>query len=155
MDPIEELRYRVLAIQRDGNRQLAALLRPLGVTPAQAEVLRVLADAESPLTVKQVGELLVCEPGSPSRLVASLVKAGLVSRGAHPDDARASELALTAEGKRTATKVRDVEELLYGVLRAQLGSQRTVEDAVRLARRLTGDGASAAALNRRLGADER
>jgi MarR family transcriptional regulator, organic hydroperoxide resistance regulator len=154
MDPLEELRYRVLAIQRDGNRQLATLLRPLGVTPAQGEVLRVLADAESPLTVKQVGELLVCEPGSPSRLVASLVKAGLVSRGAHPDDARASELALTAEGERTAEKVRDVEELLYGVLRARLGSQRTIDDALRFARRLTGDGASAAALNRRLGANE-
>jgi MarR family transcriptional regulator, organic hydroperoxide resistance regulator len=155
MDPVEELRYRVLAIQRDGNRQLAALLRPLGVTPAQGEVLRVLADADSPLTVKQVGELLVCEPGSPSRLVASLVKAGLVSRGAHPDDARAATLTLTREGERTAKKVRDVEELLHGVLRARLGSQRTIDEAVRLARRLTGDGASAAALNRRLGADER
>jgi hypothetical protein len=51
--------------------------------------------------------------------------------------------------------VRDVEELLHGVLRARLGSQRTIDEAVRLARRLTGDGASAAALNRRLGADER
>jgi DNA-binding MarR family transcriptional regulator len=155
MDPIEELRYRVLAIQRDGNRQLAALLRPLGVTPAQAEVLRVLADVERPLTVKQVGELLVCEPGSPSRLVASLVKAGLVSRGPHPDDARAADLELTATGERTAAKVRDVEERLYGVLRERLGSARAIGDALRFARRLTGDGASAAALNRRLGADER
>ena len=39
MDPVEELRYLVLAVQRDGNRALAALLRPLGVTPAQAEVI--------------------------------------------------------------------------------------------------------------------
>lgn len=40
----EELRYLILAIQREGNRLLAAELRPLGVTPSQAEVLRVLSD---------------------------------------------------------------------------------------------------------------
>src|SRR5215207_2860870 len=112
MDPVEELRYRVLAIQRDGNRQLAALLKPLGVTPAQGEVLRVLAEAVGPLTVKQVGERLVCEPGSPSRLVSSLVHAGLVERRADPGDARASTLTLTKTGERTATKVRGVEDLL-------------------------------------------
>lgn len=150
MDPVEELRYRVLAIQRDGNRQLAALLRPLGVTPAQGEVLRVLADAEGPLTVKEVGELLVCEPGSPSRLVSALASAGLVERGTHPGDARATTLALTRAGERTAAKVRDVEDLLHAGLRERVGSERELRDALRLARRLTGDGASAAALHRRV-----
>ena len=33
MDSVEELRYLVLAAQRDGNRMLAAQLRPLGLTP--------------------------------------------------------------------------------------------------------------------------
>src|SRR3954466_9807324 len=98
VDPVEELRYLVLAAQRDGNRALAALLRPLGVTPAQAEVIGVLAGAERPLTVSEVGELLVCEPGSPSRLVSSLVGAGLVARGAHERDGRAAALALTPAG---------------------------------------------------------
>jgi len=150
MDPIEELRYRVLAIQRDGNRDLAAALRPLGVTPAQGEVLGVLAQADGPLTVRQLGQLLVCEPGSPSRLVSSLVSAGLVSRGTHPDDARASTLTLTRAGERTAAKVRGVEDRLHASLRERLGSQRTVDEALRLTRRLTGDGASAQALERRL-----
>src|SRR3954449_10919886 len=98
VDPVEELRYLVLATQRDGNRALAALLRPLGVTPAQAEVIGVLATAARPLTVSEVGEVLVCEPGSPSRLVGSLVTAGLVARDAHERDGRATVLSLSEPG---------------------------------------------------------
>jgi len=52
----------VLAIQREGNRLLAAELKPLGITPSQAEVLRVLRDY-GPLTLNALGGLLVCETG--------------------------------------------------------------------------------------------
>ena len=44
MNEAEELRYLVLAAQREGNRMLAKGLHPLGLTPSQAEVLRVLQD---------------------------------------------------------------------------------------------------------------
>jgi DNA-binding MarR family transcriptional regulator len=151
MDPVEELRYLVLAAQRDGNRALAALLRPLGVTPAQAEVIGVLAAAARPLTVSEVGEILVCEPGSPSRLVASLVGAGLISREAHERDGRASALALTDAGRRLAKRVREAEERFHEDLGARLGSQRETQAALGALRRLAGDGASAAALERRRG----
>jgi hypothetical protein len=60
MKVAEELRYLILAIQREGNRLLAAELRPLGVTPSQAEVLRVLRD-HGPLTLSALGGLLVAE----------------------------------------------------------------------------------------------
>jgi DNA-binding MarR family transcriptional regulator len=151
MDPVEELRYLVLATQRDGNRALAALLRPFDVTPAQAEVIGVLSDAGHPLTVSEVGDVLVCEPGSPSRLVASLVAAGLVARGAHERDGRATSLVLTDAGKRVAKRIRAAEERFHADLRARLGSQRDTEAALRALRRLAGDGASAAALERRRG----
>ncbi|MGH3837690.1 MAG: MarR family transcriptional regulator [Pseudonocardiaceae bacterium] len=86
MRTAEELRYLILAIQREGNRVLAADLRPLGLTPSQAEVLRVLADFQ-PLTLTGLGELLVCEHGTnPSRLVDRLVSAGLVWRETQADD---------------------------------------------------------------------
>ena len=66
MKVAEELRYLVLAIQREGNRLLAAELKPLGITPSQAEVLRVLRD-HGPLTLNALGGLLVCETSnSPS-----------------------------------------------------------------------------------------
>src|SRR5882757_9701174 len=77
MNPADEMRYLILAAQREGNRLLSDYIRPLGLTPAQAEVLSVLHEAQ-PLSLIEVGERLICETGSPSRLVDGLVKAGLV-----------------------------------------------------------------------------
>ena len=150
MDPVEELRYLVLAAQRDGNRMLAALLRPLGLTPAQAEVLTVLDDARRPLTVREVGDLLVCEPGSPSRLVASLAAAGHVTRRPHPDDGRASALELTDQGRRAAAQVRAVDDRFHRDLSARLTSKRDIEATIRTLRGIAQAGASAEALDRRL-----
>jgi DNA-binding MarR family transcriptional regulator len=150
VDPIEELRYLVLAAQRDGNRLLAALLRPLGLTPAQSEVLTVLARADRPLTVREVGGLLVCEPGSPSRLVASLADAGYVARRPHPKDGRAAALELTDAGRRAAEQVRAVEERFHHELRARVTSEGDAAATVRTLRAIAHDGASAEALQRRL-----
>jgi DNA-binding MarR family transcriptional regulator len=153
METAEELRYLVLAVQRDGNRALAALLRPLGLTPSQAEVIGVLARSERPLTVRQVGDHLVCEPGSPSRLVSSLATAGLIDRTPDPDDARAWTLELSAKGRRIAERLRRVEARFHADLALRLGSQRDAEIALGVLRKLAGDGASAAALQRRLTPD--
>jgi DNA-binding MarR family transcriptional regulator len=102
----------VLAAQREGNRMLTEQLRSLHVTPSQAEGLRVLAD-RGPLSLKQVGELLVCETGSPSRLLAALVDAGFVERRPDPADGRAVLLQLTDDGAALADQVREVERRLY------------------------------------------
>ena len=150
MDAVEELRYLVLAAQRDGNRVLAALLRPLDLTPAQAEVIGVLARSDRPLTVREVGDQLVCEPGSPSRLVSTLVDGGLAVRGPHPSDARAATIELTADGRRAAKAVRQVEERFHDELGARLGSPRETQAALRVLRGLAGDGASMRAVRRRM-----
>ncbi|MDT0465973.1 MarR family winged helix-turn-helix transcriptional regulator [Streptomyces gibsoniae] len=97
----DEIRYLILAGQREGSRRLAASLRSLGLTPAQAEVLDVLR-SRGELTLAELGRLLVCEAGSPSRLVDSLVRAGLVARLPSPQDKRAVLLSLTPEGEDTA-----------------------------------------------------
>src|SRR5215831_19475198 len=93
MQPVEELRYLILAAQREGNRILAEALRPLGLTPSQAEALRVLQDHE-PLSLIALGDLLVCETGSPSRLVQGLVEDGLVERVPSTTDKRMVTLTL-------------------------------------------------------------
>jgi MarR family transcriptional regulator, organic hydroperoxide resistance regulator len=113
MRPAEQLRYLILAVQREGNRLLAAELRPLGLTPSQAEVVRVLAD-HAPLTLQGLGELLVCETGgSPSRLVDRLVAMGLVQREADAGDRRWVTLTLTESGEAAAARVGEVEQRLY------------------------------------------
>lgn len=108
MTPAEELRYLVLALQREGNRQLSELLRPLGLTPAQAEVLQVL-DQFGELTLLELGERLVCETGSPSRLVKGLVQTGLINRQLNPHDGRSVKLTLSASGQSLIPKLNELE----------------------------------------------
>jgi MarR family transcriptional regulator, organic hydroperoxide resistance regulator len=148
MEPVEELRYLVLGAQREGARALAELLRPLGLTAAQAEVVAVLRDAEGPLTVREIGERLVCEGGSPSRLVASVVEAGLLERAGRPGDRRAVEHTLTAAGRSAARRVSDAERRLYDELAAALGD-RDVQAVVRGLRRLVDGRPAGAAIERR------
>ncbi|TCO19271.1 DNA-binding MarR family transcriptional regulator [Kribbella steppae] len=113
MKTAEELRYLILAIQREGNRLLAAELRPLGLTPSQAEVLRVLRD-HGPLTLSALGGLLVCETGnSPSRLVDRLVAQGLIQRDTDPKDRRYLTLSLSAEGRELSRRVVTAENVLH------------------------------------------
>jgi MarR family transcriptional regulator, organic hydroperoxide resistance regulator len=135
MDPVEELRYLVLGAQREGARTLTELLRPLGLTSAQAEVLAVVRDADRPLTVREIGERLVCEGGSPSRLVASVVDRGLLSRGERDGDRRAVELSLTPEGANAARAVAEAEGDLHAWLTQSL-SEREIATTVNVLRKL-------------------
>ena len=112
MHPIEELRYLILAAQREGNRLFAEALRAWHLTPSQAEALRVLQDHE-PLSLIALGDLLVCETGSPSRLVQGLVEAGLVERIPSATDKRMVTLTLTAQGREIAAHVGALEAQFY------------------------------------------
>jgi DNA-binding MarR family transcriptional regulator len=114
----ELLHYLVLAAQREGNRRLIRGLRPVGLTPPQAEVLRILCD-HAPLSLAGLGELLVCESGtSPSRLVDRLVGGGLVERVIATDDRRSVALSLTDAGHAAAGVVGEVQARLHADLDA-------------------------------------
>ena len=112
MEPVEELRYLMLAVQREGNRSLTEALRSLELTPAQAEVLRVLQEFQ-PLSLISLGDLLVCETGSPSRLVNGMVEAGLIERVPSTINRRMVTLTLTEKGEERAERVREVEQMMY------------------------------------------
>jgi DNA-binding MarR family transcriptional regulator len=135
MDAVEELQYLILGAQREGARALTELLQPVGLTPAQGEVLAVVAEADGPLTVREIGERLVCESGSPSRLVASVVAAGLLERGERAGDRRAVELSLTGPGTAAVDDVRRAENALHHWLASSL-SQRELTALVRALRKL-------------------
>lgn len=147
MRDAELLRYLVLAAQREGTRLLAEGLRPLGITPSQAEALRVLQD-HGPMTLKDVGAHLVCESGSPSRLLSTLVDVGLVQRDLHPDDGRAVRLHLTLAGAALADQIRSLETQFYDDIdrrTAHLDVPATTE----LLRALVTDRPAGHAINRR------
>jgi MarR family transcriptional regulator, organic hydroperoxide resistance regulator len=153
MKVAEELRYLILAIQREGNRLLAAELRPLGVTPSQAEVLRVLRD-HGPLTLSALGGLLVCETGtSPSRLVDRLVAQGLVQRDTDPDDRRYLALSLTTEGKALSKRIVAAEEVLHDTI-DQLIAGQPANQTIATLRAIAGAFPAGEALARRRAAEE-
>ena len=144
----EELRYAILALQREGNRTLIAALKPLGLTPAQAEVLRVLEDYE-PLTLAGLGELLICESGTgPSRLVDRLVALGAIDRTPAPTDRRSVSLVLTPKGKTLSSAVARVEDELYRTIEAATTDQ-PMEQVLALAQLLLTGSPAGAALDRR------
>jgi MarR family transcriptional regulator, organic hydroperoxide resistance regulator len=150
MRAAEQFRYGVLAAQREGNRQLAAALEPVGLTPAQSEVLRILGE-NAPMTLSAVGSMLVCESGTnPSRLVDKLVAAGLVERSPGRVDRRQVLLTLTPSGERAEAAVREIEEGVYEYLDAALGEQ--LDALTTTLRRIVADSPAGAALTTRIAA---
>lgn len=99
-----ELRYLILATQRESHRALAKFLRPLEISPAQAEIMLVLATYE-PLTLAELGRLIVSETVSPSRIVDGLARLGLVAREPGTVDRRVVSLRLTAAGRARIPRI--------------------------------------------------
>lgn len=153
MEPIEEFRYLVLAAQREGSRALAAALKPHGLTPSQAEAIAVLRDAQRPLTVREIGQRLVCEGGSPSRLMSTLARKGLVESSASPVDGRITLLSLTPAGTEAAQAVSQIEQDLYSAL-SMMVDDHQVSAALPVLRALVAPLSTGQALNRRI-ADKR
>lgn len=153
MRTAELLRYLILAAQREGNRQLTLWLAELGVTPAQSEALRILAEHE-PLALGELGDMLVCDTGaSPSRIVERLVAAGLVQRAASEHDRRQVRLTLTARGRETAARVAGIENQFYDLL-DQAGEGADIDAFITFLRAFTRQAPAGIALAKRLAAEE-
>lgn len=149
MDSIEEFRYLVLAAQREGARALGTALKPHDLTPSQAEAIAVLRDAARPLTVREIGQRLVCEGGSPSRLMSTLTLKGLVESTVGSADRRTTMLSLTPAGMAAARTVSQIEQSLYEALTAILGDDQ-VAAALPVLRALVAQLPAGQALQRRI-----
>jgi len=146
---VEELRYLVLAAQRQGSRRLTEALRPLRATPAQAEVVTVLSQSERPLSVRELGGLLVCESGSPSRLTRSVVAAGWAEPVPDDADGRVTRLRLTRAGARVAREIAAVEGAFHEALAGSLPDTAPVDEVIEMLRALVADDPAGRALARR------
>lgn len=113
MKQIEQLRFLILAAQREGNRTLAHELERYGLTPSQAEVIRLVGD-NGELTIGGIGELLICESGTnPSRLVTGLVRLGFIQKIVMADDKRRIMITLTQSGSVANSDIKKIEALFY------------------------------------------
>jgi DNA-binding MarR family transcriptional regulator len=70
-----------------------------GLGYEQMRVVQVLS-CRGPAIMREIGEMLKISPRNMTVLVDGLQEAGLVTRGAHPEDRRATLLELTAEGEK-------------------------------------------------------
>lgn len=109
MDNSTRFRYIFRSAEKEAMKNFSAVLSPLDITPNQSEVLLVLSENE-PISLKELGELLICEQKSPSRLVQGLVEKGLIYKGTSQTDARYSVLYLTKEGKEIIPKIIEKEK---------------------------------------------
>jgi DNA-binding MarR family transcriptional regulator len=134
VDPFFELALYVKAAQRELERVMNEAMRPLGLTAAQADALVVIGQA-GPLSLKELGDVLIAEAGHPSRLVDRLVEAGLVERRPAGDDRRRVELSLSARGRRLEKRVRTTHEAALA-LGNQLVGERDMAPALELFREL-------------------
>jgi DNA-binding MarR family transcriptional regulator len=122
MEDLEKIRYLILAAQREGERSLTASLKALNITPSQAEALRVI-QVDQPLSLKQLGERLICETGSPSRLTATLIGKGLIRAERSQKDKRMVMLTLTQRGSTIAGGIDDLEHFFYQELSKRVQGQ--------------------------------
>ena len=101
-----------------------------GVTGPQRLVVRALGlrPGASPA---ELARLLHLHPASVTRLVAGLVRRGLVARARDPDDSRRLQLELTARGRRVdAARDGTVEVKVEAVLRRRGARQAAATQAL-------------------------
>jgi DNA-binding MarR family transcriptional regulator len=153
VDPLIELALMIKAGQREFERRTNEAMRPLGLTAAKADAIVVIGQAQ-PVSLKELGELLIAEAGHPSRLVDRLVEAGLVERRGAEDDRRRVELSLTPEGRRLQARVLRAREQALELGRALIGD-RDLEPALALLRDLARYSEFAELIARRRELDER
>ena len=147
MDPYLELALLVKAGQREFERMGNEAMRPLGLTAAQADALSVIAQT-GPITLKDLGGLLIAEAGHPSRLVDRLVEAGLVDRAPAAGDRRRVILSATTAGKRLNRRVVAARSQLLEFGRALIGED-DLEHTLVVLRRLSEHSTYAELLARR------
>jgi DNA-binding MarR family transcriptional regulator len=89
------------AFLREGQK----LFRPLGLTPAQYNVLNILAAQEGSISQRELGDHLVVDRSNVTGLLDRMETAGWVRREDDPDDRRVYRITLTAAGRKLWTRV--------------------------------------------------
>lgn len=108
----EQFRYIILATQRLGSRLLQEEYKKIGISSSQSEVIQVLKEWE-PISLKKLGELLLCEEGSPSRLIDRMVKAGFINKYRSEEDSRYVLLELSEKGRKIYEEIVRIDQEFY------------------------------------------
>jgi DNA-binding MarR family transcriptional regulator len=100
--------------------QSRELLAPLGLTPAAARALRVLAHADGPMRMVDLAERMHVVPRTVTTLVDALESDELIERRADPDDRRSTQVHLTPRGSERLRQMGDARRAAAGELLSAL-----------------------------------
>lgn len=106
-DAAEQLAAATERLRRLGARVWRHIEDELGLSPMHAHVLEAIGEGAT--QVSTVADACGRHVSSASRLVDTLVGRGLVTRVEDAADRRAVVLGLTAEGRRAATRITEVQ----------------------------------------------
>jgi DNA-binding MarR family transcriptional regulator len=96
-------------------------LEPLGLKPAHAGIIRVLAESDG-LTQQALGEKLLVFPSRLVGLLDELEKKGIVERRDNPSDRRSYALFLSPTGREARARIARIALSLQDALCAELSA---------------------------------
>ena len=104
---------------RASHTRIAEALQSIGLTPALFGVLNFLGASDGAIQ-QDIASSMGIDPSALVSLIDELERAGLAKRRPHPTDRRAREVALTAKGRRTLERARQMatqvdDEVLRGL----------------------------------------
>ena len=103
------------------HRRSEAAFAPHGVTADQFVLLATLARGGHALTQRELACRMSSDPSTVRAMLVLLENSGLVERDAHPTDARARTVALTAKGLRAYRRLWQAGESIRARMVGALG----------------------------------
>lgn len=118
-----------------------AELRPLGLTFARFEALRLLAFTQKgELPMGKIGARLMVHPTSVTNSIDRLEADGLVERRPHPTDRRTTLAAITPAGRALVERATVLlDDAAYGLGDLEVADLQALTDIVTRLRQATGD----------------
>ncbi|MEU3215798.1 MarR family winged helix-turn-helix transcriptional regulator [Streptomyces sp. NPDC001279] len=101
------LAEQLLRVTRRLQRIQSRQLEPIGITPAQFRLLRIVAHYDGPPRMADLAQRLDVVPRAVTSLVDGLEGSGRVRRAPDPDNRRVIRIEITEEGLATLRSLRD------------------------------------------------
>lgn len=126
---IEILRFLIKSCERESLYVFNNLLKDLELTSNQVEVITIL-NSYGAMSVKELGNLLICEKKSPSRLVQSLIKKKLLIKKVDETDKRVSLIELTAQGKKLIPEINAANEKFNRIIEEKIHNSNQADELI-------------------------
>ncbi|WP_078901716.1 MarR family winged helix-turn-helix transcriptional regulator [Actinacidiphila yeochonensis] len=118
---------QLLGVSRRLGRAQRRLMEPLGITPAQARLLRTISHCEEPPRMADLAQRLEVVPRAVTTLVDGLEERGLARRVPDPDNRRVVRVELCEEGRAALSALRTARREAAADLLAPLDTEQRAQ----------------------------